>query len=273
VIWHLLPLPAWRAADPAGHVARPATPGGFVHASPDPRAALAVANAIFGELAEPLIALGLDDARLGAPVRSEPPDPAPPPGVPDGTLFPHVYGPVETAAVAEVRFARRDPAGRYVSLDTRPATAEALDLLPHPEGGWYRQTWAAGPSFQPPGYPGPRAAATAIYFLLGPGNESCWHRVRSAELWLWHAGGPLTLDLGGTGDHPGAPATVTLGPDVHGGQHPQYLVPPCCWQAARPVDSHEVLVSCVVAPGFDFADFTALPPPPPLSPPETPLAS
>ena len=174
----------------------------FVHASPDEPVALAVANAWFGESAEPLVALALEESRLSAPVRLEPADPVPPPGVPDETLFPHVYGPVEMSAVTEVRFARRDPAGRYIALDQRPATAEALDLIPHPEGGWFRETWAAGPSYTPAGYPGRRAAATAIYFLLRPGTESCWHMVRSDEVWLWHSGGPLTLLLGGAGPQP-----------------------------------------------------------------------
>ena len=89
----------------------------------------------------------------------------------------------------------------------RPRTAELLNLTPHPEGGWYRETWRAAPSFQPDGYPGPRAAATGIYFLLGPGEESAWHRVRSDEAWLWHAGGPLTLLDGGAGDVPSGPVS------------------------------------------------------------------
>src|ERR1700735_3953284 len=75
----------------------------------------------------------------------------------------------------------------------RPTTAELLDLSPHPEGGWFRETWRAARESVPAGYPGPRAAATGIYFLLTPGEESAWHRVRSDEVWLWHAGGPLTL--------------------------------------------------------------------------------
>ena len=72
------------------------------------------------------------------------------------------------------------------------AVIARLDLKPHPEGGWYRETWRAAPAWQPDGYPGPRAAATGIYFLLTPGEESAWHRVRSDEVWLWHSGGPLT---------------------------------------------------------------------------------
>lgn len=260
MIWHLLPLSQWRSAGPARHVPGTESAVPFVHASPDEETALAVANAWFRGTADPLVALGLAEGELSAPVRFEPPHPAPPPGVAAGRLFPHVYGPVETAAVAEVRYARQDPAGRYTALETRPPTAEVLDLLPHPEGGWYRQTWAAGPEFAPAGYPGPRRAATAIYFLLPPGGESRWHLVRSDELWLWHAGGPLTLLLGGTGARPAQPPQpVTLGPDTASGQHPQYLVPGGCWQAARPAGAAEVLVSCVVAPGFDFADFTVLP--------------
>lgn len=140
----------------------------------------------------------------------------------------------------------------------RPRLADALDLLPHPEGGWYRETWRS-PQLLPmdvlPGYPGARAAGTAIYFLLGPGERSRWHRVRSAELWFWHRGGPLTLRLGGTSPVPGAEMEILLGPDVEKGQVPQALVPPGAWQAAAPAGDEAVLVSCVVVPGFDFADF------------------
>jgi alkylation response protein AidB-like acyl-CoA dehydrogenase/predicted cupin superfamily sugar epimerase len=146
----------------------------------------------------------------------------------------------------------------------RPTTAELLDLAPHPEGGWYRETWRAAPESVPDGYPGPRAAATGIYFLLAPGEESAWHRVRSDEVWLWHSGGPLTLLDGGAVDAPAdAPAAVTLGPDLAAGQRPQHVIPAGHWQSARPGATAEVLVSCVVAPGFDFADFTLFAPPGP----------
>jgi uncharacterized protein len=175
----------------------------------------------------------------------------------------------------------------------RPETAELLDLAPHPEGGWYRETWRAGPESEPDGYSGPRAAATVIYFLLRPGEESRWHRVRSDEMWLWHSGGPLTLLDGGTGDRPAARAaeeagvvpvpkeaqspaggvrSVLLGPDIAVGHVPQHVIPGGHWQAARPASDAEVLVSCVVAPGFDFADFELLPPdePPGERPDEPP---
>lgn len=143
-------------------------------------------------------------------------------------------------------------------MSGRPELADLLDLAPHPEGGWFRETWRAGlvlPSDALPDHPGPRSAGTAIYYLLGPGESSAWHVVRSAELWFWHRGGPLTLSLGGDGEHPVRPQELTLGPDLTVGQQPQLLVPAGVWQAARPATGAEVLVSCVVVPGFDFADF------------------
>ena len=142
----------------------------------------------------------------------------------------------------------------------RPRTAELLDLAPHPEGGWYRETWRAAPSSRPDGYPGPRAAATGIYFLLTPGEESAWHRVRSDEVWLWHSGGPLLLLDGGDGPVPSAaPRLVTLGPDLAGGQVPQHVIPGGHWQAARPAAAGRGAGQLRGGPGFDFADFTLLP--------------
>jgi predicted cupin superfamily sugar epimerase len=137
----------------------------------------------------------------------------------------------------------------------RPPLAEQLDLAPHPEGGWFRQTWRAAATFAPPGYPGPRHAATAIYFALHPGEESRWHVVQSDELWLWHSGGPLDLHLGGGGEAPRPAEIIVLGDDLAYGQRPQVLVPGGVWQSARPRGDAPVLVSCVVSPGFDFADF------------------
>lgn len=139
----------------------------------------------------------------------------------------------------------------------RPALAKQLDLAPHPEGGWFRETWRSDVTFAPDGYPGPRPAATAIYFLLNPGEQSRWHVVRSDELWLWHAGGPLTLRLGGAAETPDEIAAVSfaLGGDVALGHRPQIVVPGGVWQSAEPAGGDAVLVSCVVVPGFDFADF------------------
>ena len=138
-----------------------------------------------------------------------------------------------------------------------PPLARALDLAPHPEGGWFRRTWTAGVTLTPPGYPGPRASATAIHYVLAPGEESRWHRVRSDELWCWHRGPALSLVLGGDGPAPGDEHEVVLGDRVEDGQAPHALVPGGTWQRAAPVPgaAGEVLVTCVVSPGFDDADF------------------
>lgn len=140
-------------------------------------------------------------------------------------------------------------------MTQRPPLAEQLDLQPHPEGGWFRETWRSPVSFRPEGYAGDRSAATAIYFLLCPGEESAWHVVRSDELWLWHRGGPLALRLGGSSARPAEASVVVLGADLGSGQRPQVVVPGGTWQSAAPAGQEPVLVSCVVAPGFDFADF------------------
>ncbi|MFI5953606.1 cupin domain-containing protein [Cryptosporangium sp. NPDC051539] len=143
---------------------------------------------------------------------------------------------------------------------TKPALAELLDLQPHPEGGWFRQTWRTSIEFSPPGYPGPRAAATGIFFLLAPGEVSRWHVVRSDELWLWQSGGPLTLTIASAPKAPDAPEapdsrSVRLGPDPAAGHEFQALVPGGRWQTATPAGDEPVLVSCVVAPGFDYEDW------------------
>ncbi|MER7249276.1 cupin domain-containing protein [Kribbella sp. NPDC000426] len=130
----------------------------------------------------------------------------------------------------------------------KPELATLLGMEPHPEGGWFKETWRSAIEFEPEGYGGPRASATAIYFLLAPGEESRLHRVRSAEIWLWHSGGPLTLEYDDE--------SVLLGSDVQAGQRPQVVIPAGAWQAARPAGDEPVLVSCVVSPGFDYADFT-----------------
>ena len=134
-----------------------------------------------------------------------------------------------------------------------PSWATDLDLRPHPEGGWYAETYRHRSGTATPA--GARSLATAIHFLLLPGESSAWHRVASDELWFHHRGGPLRLWLGGDADAPGDVVELPLGTDLAAGQRPQLLVPAGHWQAARPADD-AVLVSCVVVPGFDFADFT-----------------
>ncbi|MFI0465931.1 MULTISPECIES: cupin domain-containing protein [Saccharopolyspora] len=252
---HLLPLKTFHADRNSPVRSASLETEGFVHCSPDERTTLAVANTLYRETTEPMVALELDPAKLSAPVRWEEPNPAPPAGTPADALFPHVYGPLEREAVIGVRYARRDAAGRYLSLETRSRTAEEFDLLPHPEGGWYRQTWAGPVRIEHNG--GTRSSATMIYFLLPPGQLSAWHTVASDELWLWHRGGPLTLCLGGDGPRPvDEPERLVLGAGA--GQAPQAVVPAGTWQCAQAAATAETLVSCVVSPGFDFADFRVL---------------
>ena len=256
-IYHLLPYADWQAIPPEGwYKPESLRHEGFVHFSGDETALLAVANAYYREITEPMAVLTVDPGGLTAPVRWEPAHPQPADQRFADVPFPHVYGPVEHSAVIEVRHFRRGPDGSYLAVVDRPATADALDLVPHPEGGWYRETWASSLRFAPTGYDGERRVATAILFLLRPGEASAWHRVRSDELWFWHSGGPLELSLGGTGHAPDDAAVHLLGNGLSDGQRPQILVPADTWQAARPTGQEEVLVSCVVAPGFDFADFT-----------------
>jgi predicted cupin superfamily sugar epimerase len=122
---------------------------------------------------------------------------------------------------------------------------EALGLAPHPEGGWYAETWRGDPG------PDGRAVGTAIYFLLRAGERSHWHRVDAAEVWLFHAGAPLELRIDDE--------VLWLGPDLATGQRPQAVVPPGAWQAAQSTGDW-TLVSCVVAPGFEFEGFELAPP-------------
>jgi uncharacterized protein len=129
------------------------------------------------------------------------------------------------------------------------ALIEKLGLQPHPEGGWYRETWRT------PAPDGMRGHATAILFLLEASGRSHWHRVDADELWLWHAGAPLTLLI----EQADAVVEHRLGGDVVAGQTPQALVPAGAWQAAEAGDGW-ALVSCVVAPAFDFAGFDLAPP-------------
>ena len=138
-----------------------------------------------------------------------------------------------------------------------PDTARALGLRPHPEGGWYKRTWCSEVVFEVPGRGQERPSGTAIYYLLAPGEESRWHVVGSDELWFWHAGGPLEMFVNDRRPASLVGATsIVLGSDVRAGQRPQVQVPSGFWQSARPVGTHEVLVSCVVSPGFHFDDFT-----------------
>ncbi len=136
--------------------------------------------------------------------------------------------------------------------EDKPAVARALDLQPHPEGGWYRRTWTAPVSVMTDG--GPRATASAIEFYLAPGELARWHVVRSDELWLWHGPGVLDVQFGGSGAQPdetgevvrmglGGPTSVV-----------QCLIPAGVWQRTFAGDEG-ALATCVVSPEFSFDDW------------------
>ncbi|WP_141730786.1 cupin domain-containing protein [Oligoflexus tunisiensis] len=133
-----------------------------------------------------------------------------------------------------------------------------LNLTAHPEGGFYREIYRSSgqiaESSLPAGMKGERCYGTAIYFLLRAGQVSRWHRIKSDELWFYHAGCPLEVIVL---LNDGVEKKLLLGLDVAAGQRPQVMVPAGCWFGSRIVGGQEdfSLVSCAVAPGFDFQDF------------------
>lgn len=150
--------------------------------------------------------------------------------------------------------------------DPSPAAltmVRALDLEPHPEGGWFRRTWTPTTRVATPG--GERATASAILFLLDADEEAVWHKVVSDELWLWHGPGDLEIHLGGTGEAPVEdPHPVVL----HGGDAArstagepeavpcaQVLVPAGHWQRTF-ARRGPALASCIVSPEFTYDDWS-----------------
>jgi predicted cupin superfamily sugar epimerase len=131
------------------------------------------------------------------------------------------------------------------------ALIERLGLRPHPEGGHYREVFRSAMRVQVPDHGTERSALTVIHYLLCAGEFSRWHRVRAEEVWHHADGGPLELLL--LTPDMAVPRRVTLGALADGHQ-PMVVVPADHWQAARPLGAH-ALCSCLVAPGFEFADF------------------
>lgn len=131
------------------------------------------------------------------------------------------------------------------------------DLLPHPEGGYYRQTYCSKESIPssalPERFTGDRYFSTAIYFLLEQGNFSAFHRIKSDEVWHFYAGGDLNIFI----IYPnGKLEILTLGNTATGDSFFQLVVPAGCWFASKPVNGVAFsFVGCTVSPGFDFADF------------------
>jgi uncharacterized protein len=122
-----------------------------------------------------------------------------------------------------------------------------LDLKPHPEGGHFRETFR-----DPRTVEGERAASTAAYYLLTRCERSHWHKVDAVEVWHYHAGAPLKLEIALNVDGP--VECLTLGADLAAGERPQAMVPAHAWQAAQSLGEW-TLVGCTVAPGFEFTGF------------------
>lgn len=133
---------------------------------------------------------------------------------------------------------------------TADGVIKTLGLAPHPEGGYFRETFrdsavdASG-----------RAASTAIYFLLREGEVSRWHRIDAVEVWHWYAGAPLELALA---LYKGSSSLIRMGGNLAAGDRPQAAVPKGCWQRAKSLGSW-TLVGCTVAPGFAFDGFELAP--------------
>jgi uncharacterized protein len=132
-----------------------------------------------------------------------------------------------------------------------------FDLQPHPEGGWYRQTYKSKELIStdalPKRFNGDRSFSTAIYFLLEKGNFSGFHKIQSDECWHFYMGDPLEVYVI---EQTGKLNIITLGNEFEKGHYFQYIVPANCWFASRPAPGSEFcFVGCTVAPGFEFEDF------------------
>jgi predicted cupin superfamily sugar epimerase len=131
------------------------------------------------------------------------------------------------------------------------AIIEKLGMQPHPEGGYYAETYRHAP------VDGGRGTVTQIYYLLPVGEFSAWHRVNDAtEIWHHYAGAPLALTLSPNGHDAEA---HRLGPDVLAGEKPQVVVPEGWWQTAESLGEW-TLAGCTVAPAFEFSGFEMAPP-------------
>lgn len=131
------------------------------------------------------------------------------------------------------------------------------EMLAHPEGGWYKETYRSEEQINtnalPERFTGNRCFSTAIYFLMEKGNFSAFHRIKGDECWHFYAGQTLLIYVI---DNSGNLEIVKLGNNIEMGEQFQYVVPANCWFASRPADESDFsFVGCTVAPGFDFADF------------------
>ena len=134
---------------------------------------------------------------------------------------------------------------------------QRFGLEPHPEGGWYKQTYKSNDQIAagalPERFGASRVFSTAIYFLLEKGNFSAFHRIKSDECWHSYAGDTLLIYII---EPSGELKVISLGSDHEKGESFQYVVPANCWFASRPApESEYCFVGCTVSPGFEFDDF------------------
>lgn len=132
-----------------------------------------------------------------------------------------------------------------------------LDLLPHPEGGYYKETYRSTGNINvdslAQNYNGKRSYSTCIYFLLTSTNFSAFHKIKQDEIWHFHEGSPIRLH---TISEKGIHQEHCIGTDFSAGQKPQLVVEGNHWFAASVIEENSyALVSCTVSPGFDFSDF------------------
>ena len=136
-------------------------------------------------------------------------------------------------------------------------TVKLLDLKPHPEGGYFKETYRSAGEIQSesldPSYKGNRSYSTCIYFLLTSDNFSAFHRIKQDEIWHFYEGSPIRLHMiSETGVH----SEHIIGKDLTKGERPQFVVPGGCWFASEVVNDHSYsLTGCTVSPGFSFEDF------------------
>jgi predicted cupin superfamily sugar epimerase len=142
-------------------------------------------------------------------------------------------------------------------MNTIKNLVEKFGMKPHPEGGWYAETYRSSETIQqsalPVRFPGDRCFSTAIYFLLPAGVYSAFHRIRSDECWHFYEGEPLNIYVI---DENGNLSVIKLGKNINEGERYQAIVPAGCWFASMPATNEGFsFVGCTVSPGFDFEDF------------------
>ncbi|MDR1047351.1 MAG: cupin domain-containing protein [Treponema sp.] len=143
--------------------------------------------------------------------------------------------------------------------DEQKYWVETLELKPHTEGGWYREVWRGGleiPFSVLPGYGGSRPASSLIYYLLRHRDLSAWHKLKSTEIWTWHAGGVLEQSLGGTGESPAEDSVRLIGSHPENGESFNAVIPPNTWQTTSVLTGDFVLVSCIVSPAYKSSDLS-----------------